>query len=301
MTSQSLRKPVRKAVFPVAGLGTRFLPATKAIPKELLPIVDRPLIQYAVDEAREAGIEELIFVTGRGKTAIVEHFDTAYELEATMGERGKSLSALEPTRIKPGNLVTVRQQVPLGLGHAIWCARAIVGDEPFAIFLPDELMIGNGEETGGCMKQMIDAYEEVGGNLISVLEVPREEVSSYGVIAPGEKLAGHGGALTEVKGLVEKPKVEDAPSNLIISGRYILQPEVMRTLENQEKGAGGEIQLTDAMARMIGGQPFHAVTFDGRRFDCGSKVGFVEATLALALEREDMGEEVRAIARKLLG
>ncbi len=301
MTSQSLRKPVRKAVFPVAGLGTRFLPATKAIPKELLPIVDRPLIQYAVDEAREAGIEELIFVTGRGKTAIVEHFDTAYELEATMGERGKALSVLEPTRIKPGNLVTVRQQVPLGLGHAIWCARAIVGDEPFAIFLPDELMIGRSEETGGCMKQMVDAYEEVGGNLISVLEVPREEVSSYGVIAPGEKLAGHGGALTEVKGLVEKPKVEDAPSNLIISGRYILQPEVMRTLETQEKGAGGEIQLTDAMARMIGNQPFHAVTFDGRRFDCGSKVGFVEATLALALEREDMGEEVRKMVRRLLG
>jgi len=297
MTSDKLRKPVRKAVFPVAGLGTRFLPATKAIPKELLPIVDRPLIQYAVDEAREAGIEELIFVTGRGKTAIVEHFDTAYELEATMNKRGKKLSALEPTRIKPGNLVTVRQQVPMGLGHAIWCARAIVGDEPFAIFLPDELMVG----TPGCMKQMVEAYEAVGGNLISVIEVPHEEVSNYGVIAPGEKLAGFNGALTEVKGLVEKPRIEDAPSNLIISGRYILQPEVMRTLENQEAGAGGEIQLTDAMARMIGSQPFHAVTFDGRRFDCGSKVGFIEATLALALEREDMGDEVRAMAKRLLG
>ena len=293
MASQDLRKPVRKAVFPVAGLGTRFLPATKAIPKELLPVVDRPLIQYAVDEAREAGIEELIFVTGRGKTAIVEHFDTAFELEATMEERHKSLDVLEPTRIKPGNLVTVRQQVPLGLGHAIWCARAIVGDEPFAIFLPDELMIGE----PGCMKQMVDAYNEVGGNLISVLEVPREDVSSYGVIAPGRR----SGALTEVTGLVEKPKVEDAPSNLIISGRYILQPQVMRTLETQEKGAGGEIQLTDAMARMIGTQPFHAVTFAGRRFDCGSKLGFVEATLALALEREDMGEQVRAMAMKLLG
>ena len=286
-------KPIRKAVFPVAGLGTRFLPATKVVPKELLPVVDRPLIQYAVDEAREAGIEQMIFVTGRGKTAIVEHFDMAYELEATMSERGKKLSALEQTRIKPGHLVTVRQQVPLGLGHAIWCARAIVGDEPFAIFLPDELMVGS----PGCMKQMVDAYEKVGGNLISVLEVPREEVSSYGVIAPGTR----NGALTEVTGLVEKPKVEDAPSNLIISGRYILQPEVMRTLENQEAGAGGEIQLTDAMAKMIGDQPFHAVTFDGRRFDCGSKVGFVEATLALALEREDMGAEVRAMARKLLG
>lgn len=289
------QKPIKKAVFPVAGLGTRFLPATKAIPKELLPIVDRPLIQYAVDEAREAGIEQMIFVTGRGKTAIVEHFDMAYELESTMSERGKDMSVLDPTRATPGDIITVRQQVPMGLGHAIWCARAIVGDEPFAIFLPDELMIGHKGGTG-CMKQMVDAYEQVGGNLISVLEVPMEEVSSYGVIDPGAA----DGALTEVKGLVEKPPVEKAPSNKIISGRYILQPEVMRTLENQEKGAGGEIQLTDAMARMIGTQPFHAVTFDGKRYDCGSKTGFVEATLALALEREDMGAEVRAIAARLL-
>lgn len=289
------QKPIKKAVFPVAGLGTRFLPATKAIPKELLPIVDRPLIQYAVDEAREAGIEQMIFVTGRGKTAIVEHFDMAYELESTMSERGKDMSVLDPTRATPGDIITVRQQVPLGLGHAIWCARAIVGDEPFAIFLPDELMIGHKGGTG-CMKQMVDAYEQVGGNLISVLEVPMEEVSSYGVIDPGAA----DGALTEVKGLVEKPPVEKAPSNKIISGRYILQPEVMRTLENQEKGAGGEIQLTDAMARMIGTQPFHAVTFDGKRYDCGSKTGFVEATLALALERDDMGAEVRAIAERLL-
>lgn len=294
MTSSTRRKPVRKAVFPVAGLGTRFLPATKAIPKEMLPIIDRPLIQYAVDEAREAGIEQMIFVTGRGKTAIVEHFDHAFELETTMRDRSKSLDVLEPTRIEPGNLVAVRQQVPLGLGHAIWCARAIVGDEPFAILLPDELMIGS----PGCMKQMVEAYEELGGNLISVLERPRHELSSYGVIAPGAKISD---TLTQVTGLVEKPKVEEAPSNLIISGRYILQPEVMRTLEDQEKGAGGEIQLTDAMARMIGEQPFHAVTFGGRRFDCGSKTGFVEATLALALERPDMEEDVRAIARRLLG
>ena len=283
---------IRKAVFPVAGLGTRFLPATKTIPKEMLPVVDRPLIQYAVDEAREAGIEQMIFVTGRGKTALVEHFDIAYELESTMGERGKNLGVLDSTRFTPGNLITVRQQVPLGLGHAIWCARAIVGDEPFAILLPDELMVGE----PGCMAQMVEAYGEVGGNLISVLEVPREEVSSYGVVDPGES---HG-ALTEVRGLVEKPSVAEAPSNKIISGRYILQPEVMRTLEGQEKGAGGEIQLTDAMARMIGLQPFHAVTFAGRRFDCGSKTGFVEATLALALEREDMGAEVRRIAERLL-
>ncbi len=297
MSTASARKPIRKAVFPVAGLGTRFLPATKAIPKEMLPIIDRPLIQYAVDEAREAGIEQLIFVTGRGKTAIVEHFDMAFELETTMKDRAKTLEVLEPTRIQPGNLVTVRQQVPLGLGHAIWCARAIVGDEPFAIFLPDELMIGS----PGCMKQMVDAYNEVGGNLISVLEVPDDEVSSYGVVAPGARGKGASGALTEVTGLVEKPRREEAPSNLIISGRYILQPEVMRVLEGQEKGAGGEIQLTDAMAQMIGQQPFHAVTFGGKRYDCGSKTGFVEATLAIALQREDMADEVRAIARRLLG
>ena len=291
------RKPIRKAVFPVAGMGTRFLPATKAIPKEMLPIIDRPLIQYAVDEAREAGIDQLIFVTGRGKTAIVEHFDHAFELEATMTERDKSLDALEPTRIQPGNLVTVRQQVPLGLGHAIWCARAIVGDEPFAIFLPDELMIGQ----PGCMKQMVEAYNEVGGNLLSVLEVPEDEVSSYGVIKPGVRVPGFGDTLTEVLGLVEKPKREAAPSNLIISGRYILQPEVMRVLEHQGKGAGGEIQLTDAMAQMIGQQPFHAVTFAGKRYDCGSKLGFIEATLAIALEREDLRDDVRAMAERLLG
>jgi UTP--glucose-1-phosphate uridylyltransferase len=289
-------KPIKKAVFPVAGLGTRFLPATKAMPKEMLPIVDRPLIQYAVDEAREAGIEQIIFVTGRGKTAIVEHFDVAFELETTMNERGKDLGVLEPTRAVPGDIITVRQQVPMGLGHAIWCARAIVGEEPFAIFLPDELMIAQKGGTG-CMKQMVDAYEKVGGNLISVLEVAHETVSSYGVIDPGAT----DGPLTEVKGLVEKPPVDKAPSNKIVSGRYILQPEVMRTLETQEKGAGGEIQLTDAMAKMIGKQPFHAVTFEGKRYDCGSKLGFVEATLALAMEREDMGDDVREIARRLLG
>ena len=296
MTDSSTRKPIRKAVFPVAGMGTRFLPATKAIPKEMLPIIDRPLIQYAVDEAREAGIDQLIFVTGRGKTAIVEHFDHAFELETTMRERDKSLELLEATRIQPGNLVTVRQQVPLGLGHAIWCARAIVGDEPFAIFLPDELMIG----TPGCMKQMVEAYNEVGGNLLSVLEVPEDEVSNYGVIAPGRRGFGAGGALTEVLGLVEKPGRDEAPSNLIISGRYILQPEVMRVLEHQGKGAGGEIQLTDAMAQMIGQQPFHAVTFGGKRYDCGNKLGFIEATLAIALQRDDLAEDVRAMAQRLL-
>ena len=286
------RKPVRKAVFPVAGLGTRFLPATKAIPKEMLPIVDSPLIQYAVDEAREAGIEQMIFVTGRGKSVIEDHFDIAFELEHTMTSRGKDVSVLANTRLSPGNCVYVRQQEPLGLGHAIWCARDIIGDEPFAIFLPDEFMHGS----PGCMKQMVDAYHQIGGNVISVLEVPRNAVSSYGVIAPGAA----NGAVTEVLGLVEKPKVEDAPSNLIVSGRYILQPEVMRILEGQEKGAGGEIQLTDAMAQMIGQQPFHAVTFNGNRYDCGSKVGYIEANLALALQRPDMAEQIRAIALNLL-
>ena len=287
-----MHKPVRKAVFPVAGLGTRFLPATKAIPKEMLPIVDSPLIQYAVDEAREAGIEQMIFVTGRGKSAIEDHFDIAYELEHTMAARDKDLSVLAPTRLTPGNCVYVRQQEPLGLGHAIWCARDIIGDEPFAIFLPDEFMHGS----PGCMKQMMDAYQQIGGNLISVLEVPRESVSSYGVISPGETQ----GAITEVRGLVEKPKVEDAPSNLIVSGRYILQPQVMEVLQGQGKGAGGEIQLTDAMAQMIGKQPFHAVTFDGQRYDCGSKVGYIEANLAVALQRPDMADEIRAIAINLL-
>jgi UTP--glucose-1-phosphate uridylyltransferase len=285
-------KPIRKAVFPVAGLGTRFLPATKAIPKEMLPVVDRPLIQYAVDEAREAGIEQMIFVTGRGKSAIEDHFDIAYELEKTMSERGKDLSVLEPTRLGPGNCAYVRQQEPMGLGHAIWCARDIVGDEPFAIFLPDEFMHGS----PGCMAQMVAEYERVGGNLLSVLEVPREQVSSYGVIDPGAS----DGKLTEVRGLVEKPAIDSAPSNKIISGRYILQPEVMRVLAAQQKGAGGEIQLTDAMAQMIGDQPFHAVTFDGARYDCGSKTGYIEANLAVALSRPDMADDVRAMATRLL-
>ncbi|MFM6852753.1 MAG: UTP--glucose-1-phosphate uridylyltransferase, partial [Sphingopyxis sp.] len=248
--------------------------------------------QYAVDEAREAGIEQMIFVTGRGKSSIEDHFDIAYELERTMTDRGKDLSVLAPTRLGPGNCAFVRQQEPLGLGHAIWCARDIVGDEPFAIFLPDEFMVGS----PGCMKQMVDAYNQVGGNIISVLEVPREQVSSYGVIAPGES----DGTVTQVRALVEKPAVADAPSNLIISGRYILQPEVMRVLEAQEKGAGGEIQLTDAMAQMIGQQPFNAVTFDGRRYDCGSHLGYVEANVAVALDRPELAGPLRQKLREFL-
>lgn len=285
-------KPIRKAVFPVAGMGTRFLPATKVMPKELFPIVDRPLLQYAVDEALEAGIEQMIFVNGRGKGMIEDHFDMAFELERNMADRSKDRSVLDGTRLKPGDCVFVRQQEPLGLGHAIWCARDIIGDEPFAIFLPDEFMVGS----PGCMKQMVSAYEKLGGNIVCALEIPIEDTPSYGVIDPGYR----NGPITEVKGLVEKPAAGTAPSNLILPGRYILQPEVMRILENQEAGAGGEIQLTDAMAQMIGKQPFHGMTFDGKRYDCGSKQGYVEANLALALSHPEIGAAVRAIAEKLL-
>jgi UTP--glucose-1-phosphate uridylyltransferase len=285
-------KAIRKAVFPVAGMGTRFLPATKVMPKELFPIVDRPLLQYAVDEALEAGIEQMIFVNGRGKGMIEDHFDMAYELERTMADRSKDRSVLDGTRLRPGDCVFVRQQEPLGLGHAIWCARDIIGDEPFAIFLPDEFMVGS----PGCMKQMVSAYDQLGGNIVCALEIPIEDTPSYGVIDPGYR----DGPITEVKGLVEKPPAGTAPSNLILPGRYILQPEVMRILETQAAGAGGEIQLTDAMAQMIGKQPFHGMTFDGKRYDCGSKQGYVEANLAMALAHPEIGSDIRAMAEKLL-
>ncbi|WP_210358101.1 MULTISPECIES: UTP--glucose-1-phosphate uridylyltransferase GalU [Sphingomonas] len=285
-------KPVRKAVLPVAGLGTRFLPATKAMPKEMLTVVDKPLIQYAVEEALEAGIEQIIFVTGRNKGALEDHFDISYELEQTMAARGKSLAAIEGTRMKPGSPVYIRQQEPLGLGHAVWCAREIVGDEPFAVLLPDELMVG----TPGFIAQMVEAYNSVGGNVIGALEVAESETDKYGIISPGKV----DGRLTEVTALVEKPKRGSAPSNLMIPGRYILQPEVMRILERQETGAGGEIQLTDAMAQLIGTQPFHGFTFDGARYDCGDKAGYIQANLALALQREDIGPAVRSFAETLL-
>ena len=283
---------VRKAVFPVAGLGTRFLPATKAMPKEMLTVVDKPLIQYAVEEALEAGIEQIIFVTGRGKGALEDHFDISYELEDTMRARGKSLAAIEGIRQKPGSPVYVRQQEPLGLGHAVWCAREIVGDEPFAVLLPDELMVG----TPGFIAQMVEAYNTVGGNIVGALEVADSETDKYGIISPG----AIDGRLTEVTALVEKPKRGTAPSNLMIPGRYILQPGVMRILERQEKGAGGEIQLTDAMAQLIGVQPFHGFTFDGQRFDCGDKAGYIQANLALALARDDIGPMVRDFAHGML-
>jgi UTP--glucose-1-phosphate uridylyltransferase len=286
-------KKVRKAVFPVAGLGTRFLPATKAMPKEMLTVVDKPLIQYAVEEALEAGIEQIIFVTGRGKGALEDHFDISYELEATMRARGKSLSLIDGIRQQPGSPVYVRQQEPLGLGHAVWCAREIVGDEPFAVLLPDELMVGRPNFTA----QMVEAYNQVGGNVIGALEVPDEETSKYGIISPG-KIDGR---LTEVTALVEKPAAGTSPSNLMIPGRYILQPEVMRILDRKETGAGGEIQLTDAMAQLIGQQPFHGFTFNGDRYDCGDKAGFIQANLALALARDDIGSAVRSFAQRLLG
>ncbi len=279
-------KKLRKAVFPVGGLGTRFLPATKAMPKEMLTVVDKPLIQYAVDEAREAGIEQMIFVTGRGKSALEDHFDISYELESTMSARGKSLEAIAGTRFKPGEVVYVRQQEAIGLGHAIWCARHIIGDDPFAIFLPDELMVGE----PGCMKQMVEAYERVGGNVVCGYEVAADQTDKYGIVTPGKV----DGPLVEVLGLVEKPALGTARSNLMIPGRYILQPEVMRVLETQGRGAGNEIQLTDAMAQMIGTQPFHAYKFGGRRYDCGDKAGFIMANIALALDRDDLAPTVRA-------
>ncbi len=276
---------VRKAVFPVAGLGTRLLPATKSIPKEMITVVDRPLIQYAIDEAREAGIEQMIFVTGRGKAALDDYFDIGFELETTMRERGKSLDALEPSRSNFGEIVSVRQQQPLGLGHAVWCARDIVGDEPFAVLLPDELMVGK----PNCLAQMVEAYDQVGGNIVAALEVPDSETHKYGVIDPGATE----GRLTEIRGMVEKPAPGTAPSNLMLPGRYILQPDVMRALDAQETGAGGEIQLTDAIAKLVGKQPLHAYRFEGERYDCGSAAGFVIANLAMALERSDVAPNVR--------
>lgn len=279
---------VRKAIFPVAGFGTRFLPATKAVPKELLPVVDRPLIQYAVDEALAAGIEQFIFVTGRGKGAIEDYFDSAFEIEADLLAKKKDaiLELMAPTRLQPGQAAFVRQQQMAGLGHAVWCARDLVGGEPFAVLLPDELLWN---PANPCLKQMAGAYAAKGGNVVAVVEVPDAHVSRYGIVDPGAVE----GAVTEVRGMVEKPKVGQAPSRLAIVGRYILQPEVMAILSEHRTGAGGEIQLTDAMAGLIGRQPFHAATFDGARHDCGEKAGFIQANIALALERDDVGPAIR--------
>ena len=287
-------KPVRKAVFPVAGMGTRFLPATKAVPKEMLPVVDKPVIQYAVEEAKEAGIEQFIFVTGRGKNVIEDHFDHAYELESLLTAREKTAelnSLLEGLPIT-GSVSFTRQQKPLGLGHAVWCARHLVGDEPFAVLLPDDLMVG---KPGG-LAQMMDAYHRVGGGcVVAAEEKPREEIHRYGVIAPGATQ----GNTTEVKALVEKPSADKAPSLLRIVGRYILQPEIFSELDRQDKGTGGEIQLTDSMARLIGRTPFHAVRTNCATFDCGDKVGFLQANIAVGLGRPDIAPALKAMLKSL--
>ena len=285
-------KPLRKAVLPVAGLGTRFLPATKATAKEMLPVVDKPLIQYAVEEARAAGIEQFCMVTGRGKTGLVEHFDVAFELEATLLERGKSdmLKMLHDMSVQPGSIATVRQQVPLGLGHAIWCARAFIGDDPFAILLPDDLVLSKTP----CTQQLAEAYKQTGGNVVAVTEVPHEQTNRYGILEIGKTE----GNLVEVLGLVEKPDPKDAPSDLSIIGRYVLMPEVMQYLSMMERGAGDEVQLTDAMAKMIGHIPFHGLRYEGERFDCGDKIGFLEAQIAFALQRPDLKDAVRSFLKK---
>ncbi len=288
-------KPVRKAVFPVAGLGTRFLPATKAMPKEMLPINDKPLIQHVFEEAREAGIEEFIFVTGRGKEMLEEHFDFQPELEQTLEARGKHdmLAKVRDSEMPAGSLFLTRQPKPLGLGHAIWCAKKLVGDEPFAILLPDDLV----NYKQGCLSQMIDTYNNHGGNVIAVKDVPREETSKYGIVDIGIE----DGNTVAVNGLVEKPKPADAPSTLSVIGRYILQPEVFDHLSAFETGAGGEIQLTDAMARLIGTQPFHGLRFAGDHFDCGGRLGFIEANIAYGMSDSDIGADVAEIVKKHAG
>ena len=285
-------RPIRKAVFPVAGLGTRFLPATKVMPKEMLTIGDRPLIQHVVEEALNAGIEEIILVTGRHKDMLLEHFDYQPELMDTLRSRGKMdmLAKVTTSEMPAGKLSTTRQPKPLGLGHAIWCARNLIGNEPFAVLLPDDLVL-NGK---GCMAQMVKTYNENGGNVIAVKNVPREETDKYGIVDTDDESSN----VVNVKGLVEKPSTEDAPSTLSVVGRYILQPEVLDYLDAHEKGAGNEIQLTDAMAKLIGEQPFNGLKFTGTHYDCGSRLGFIEANIAYGLADEKLGQDVRAILNK---
>jgi UTP--glucose-1-phosphate uridylyltransferase len=290
--TMSAFKPVRKAVFPVAGLGTRFLPATKVMPKEMLPLVDRPLIQHAFEEAREAGIEEFIFVTGRQKEMLEEHFDYQPELERTLEARGKNdmIEKVRSSEMGESQLFLTRQARPLGLGHAIWCARKLVGDEPFAIMLPDDVVLSKTP----CLKQMVNAYNETGGNLVAVMDVPREHTNKYGIL----DIEKEDGQMVAIKGLVEKPKPEEAPSTLSIIGRYILQPEVFTHLSKFETGAGGEIQLTDAMAKLIGAQPFHGFRYEGQRYDCGSRVGFIEANIAFSLHDPEIGDSIKRIVKE---
>ena len=294
MAEKNIR-PIRKAVFPVGGLGTRFLPATKSMPKEMLPVVDRPLIQYAVEEARAAGIEEFLFVTGRGKTAIEDHFDQSEGLEKLLIERGK-MSIVEDMRAtipSAGQVCYTRQQEPKGLGHAVWCARHMIGDEPFAVLLADDLI----QAKTPCLKQMVDAYNTVGGNMVAVMEVERPHTKRYGIVAPGKAK----GPLVEVTGLVEKPDPNKAPSTLAVVGRYIIQPSVLERLSSTQTGEGGEIQLTDALASSIADGPFHGYRFEGTRFDCGDKVGFIGANIAYALSRPDLSDGVAAYIKSLAG
>jgi UTP--glucose-1-phosphate uridylyltransferase len=288
-------KPVRKAIFPVGGLGTRFLPATKALPKEMLPIVDKPLIEYAVDEARAAGIEEFIFVTGRGKSAIEDHFDSNYELEQTLAERDKrqELDQVNQTKLKPGQMAYIRQMSPLGLGHAVWCARNLINEEPFAVLLADDLI----QADKPTLVELVEVYEAHGGNVVSLMEVPDHHTSRYGIVEPGES----NGRLVEIQGLVEKPAPADAPSNLAIVGRYVLQPSVMHHLSRADTGAGNEIQLTDSMMKLVGQEPFNGLRLEGTRYDCGDKAGFLTAGVAYALARDDMAGEVRERVGRLLG
>ena len=294
-----MTKRIRKAVFPVAGLGTRFLPATKSVPKEMMTVVDRPVLQHVVDEAREAGIEHFVFVTGRGKAVIEDHFDMSYELEDTLQKRGKTkeYAALMADLPAAGATSFTRQQAPLGLGHAIWCAREIIGNEPFAVLLPDMVTMASGKRASRCLAQCIDAYNNHGGNIIAVEEVAPEETHQYGVVAIG---ADHGHTF-EIRGMVEKPPQGTAPSTSIISGRYILGPEIFGILERVEKGAGGEIQLTDGMKVLANSQSFHGVRFDGRTYDTGSKLGFLAANVAFALDRPDLAGPFRAELKKQLG
>jgi UTP--glucose-1-phosphate uridylyltransferase len=286
-------KPIRKAVFPVAGLGTRFLPATKVVPKEMLPVVDKPLIHYAVEEARAAGVEHFVFVTGRGKGAMEDYFDHAFELEAILERGGKKseLAMLAAGLPDAGEVSFVRQQEPAGLGHAVWCARDVVGDEPFAVILPDDLVMAKTP----CLKQLVDVHSEKGGNVVAVENVPREHVNRYGVL----DISHDDGRLAAVKGLVEKPAPDKAPSTLSIIGRYVLQPEIFEVLDRKERGAGGEIQLTDAMAKLIGRQPFHGLRFEGTRYDCGNKLGFLQANVAFALTRDDLKAGLSAWLKSL--
>jgi UTP--glucose-1-phosphate uridylyltransferase len=287
-------KKIRKAVFPVAGLGTRFLPATKVMPKEMLPLLDRPLIQHAVEEAAQAGIEEFIFITGRRKEMLEEHFDYQPELMQTLEARGKTdmVEKIKSSQMPEGKFFTTRQAQPLGLGHAIWCARHLVGDEPFAIMLPDDVILN---PKRGCLGQMVDQYNETGGNLVSVMNVPRDQTHKYGIL----DIQQDHGKIIHVKGLVEKPAPELAPSTLSIIGRYILQPEIFQFLSAFEKGAGGEIQLTDAMGKLLSTQNFYGFRFDGTRYDCGSHLGFIEANIAFALNDPIIGNDVRAILKKM--